>query len=570
VPDDPATTSSGDLREGAKLGRCRIERVLATGGMGTIYIAQHEALDKTVVVKVLPPNLAADPEYQKRFLREARAAAKLEHPNIVQIYDAATESDMPYIVMQYIEGQDLQVLLDKKGRAPLGDSLSITKKVAQALAFAHKQGIIHRDIKPSNIMISKQGKVMVTDFGLARHISGTMSATVTQGGIVLGTPDYISPEQAMGERTDGRTDIYSLGCTIFRMIAGRPPYEDPNPVTVMMKHVRDTDQPPLLRKLVADVPEVVEKMVDKMLKKNPSERYQTMEEVVAAIDACKGKAGAGSRVETSPIAKTGASTAITPPLPKRTALIIAASAVGTLLFLIILGFLLRPSAATRLLNEAKGFEKRGDEWTSTALQAYHDIEKTYPGSTQADEAHRLAEALELRLATKKLDSADADYKTGKATFTAAAVKIHEARAVASLKARCDQLWQELSRAEVLARTARVCRLIMEAEETQPGPDRDKVFEKFEELLNPADLSRVGKIEIRRFFNFLLGRMKPGRVTFVSIEPKVDTLKLIVEDSRAELTLVVTTKNAQGEIKSAEAPTHWTHADDTWYFALKEK
>jgi tRNA A-37 threonylcarbamoyl transferase component Bud32 len=546
--------------------------------MGTIYIAHHEALDKTVVVKVLPPNLASDPEYQKRFLREARAAAKLEHPNIVQIYDAASEGDMPYIVMQFIEGQDLQVLLDKKGKAPIGDALSITKKVAQALAFAHKQGIVHRDIKPSNIMISKQGKVMVTDFGLARQISGTMSATVTQGGVVLGTPDYISPEQAMGERTDGRTDIYSLGCTLYRMIAGRPPYEDPNPVTVMMKHVRDTDQPEAIRKLAPEASEAVEKLVDRMLKKNPSERFQTMEEVIAAIDACKGKgAGAGSRVETSPVAHANPPTAaIAQVAPKRTILIVALSAIGTLFFLVLLGFILRPSAATRDLNSAKDLERRAeqsDSFLPAALEAYRGIIKTHAGTKEAAEAQQRLDALEHRRVEKERSKIQSDYKDGKATFAASAFAIKVLRAsttAADEQKKCDDLWMDLAKAEVLARASRLAKALAEFEKGATPAERQKPLEELEALVNPDDVMKVGKVKVRERFVGLLFAARVGRITVQSIEVKPDSVQIAADRSRATLTLIVAFKSHQGEDKTNESPSEWINADGVWYVDVKEK
>jgi tRNA A-37 threonylcarbamoyl transferase component Bud32 len=574
VADDPSLTQSGNLNTGARLGRCRVERVLATGGMGTIYLAHHESLDKTVVLKVLPPNLAADPEYQKRFLREARAAAKLEHPNIVQIYDAATEADMPYIIMQFIEGQDLQVLLDKKGRAPIGDALSITKKVAQALAFAHKQGIVHRDIKPSNIMISKQGKVMVTDFGLARQISGTMSATVTQGGIVLGTPDYISPEQAMGERTDGRTDIYSLGCMLYRMLAGRPPYEDPNPVTIMMKHVRDSDQPEPIRKVNPDVPEVVEKLLDRMMRKNPSERFATMDDVVVAIDGCKGKAGAGSRVETSPVPQA---TIPTLPLPavgsKRSlGLIIAASVVGTIVLLFLLGFLLRPSPAQRALNEARNLEKREGDWLAAALTAYRSVERNHAGTPQAAEARALGDALELRLANQRIDAVEADYKASKATFADAASRLRDLRASphADIVRRVTTTWESLSKLEILARAKKLCELLVAVEKSPPGADREKLLDQVEDFVDPADLNRFGKRAVRLRFEGMIGLLRLGKVSLVSLEAKADSVVVAADGRSATLTLVIQTKTKEGEIKPGESPAPWVVVNDAWYVDFKEK
>jgi len=192
--------------ENTLLGHCRLLRKLGQGGMGAVWLARHETLDKEVAVKILPDNYANDPEAVPRFLREAKAAARLEHPNVVQVLDAGTDHETHFIVMQFVDGTDLEKTLKKRGPFALADALAVGKRVALALAAAHKLGIVHRDIKPANIMLTKQGRIMVADFGLARDIQG--GPTITAAQEAIGTPHYLSPEQARGEAVDGRSDIY--------------------------------------------------------------------------------------------------------------------------------------------------------------------------------------------------------------------------------------------------------------------------------------------------------------------------------------------------------------------------
>ncbi len=376
---------------GTLLGRCRLQKIIGQGGMGTVYLAHHEALDKTVAVKVLPRKYSQNSEYVRRFQREARSAAKLEHPNIIQVLDVANDGDVHYIVMQYYEGMDLGQLIDKKGKLAVSDALSITKKVAQALGAAHAAGIVHRDVKPSNIVVTKQGKVLVTDFGLAREITGTMTGNaITQSsGIVLGTPQYISPEQAMGERSDARSDLYSLGATFYAMLAGRPPYDDDNPVSVLMKHVRENEKPESLRKINPEVPEALERLVDKMMAKSPSGRPATMDDVVSSIDLIKGARGTGPVATAQPA--------------KRPGWILAAGGgllAGMVVMVVVLVLLVVSSAKRDLAAAILAEEEAGTDPARLreAVRLYRDIQSRYTNSDHARTATERADAIEDKLA----------------------------------------------------------------------------------------------------------------------------------------------------------------------------
>jgi len=197
-PDDPLV--------GKELGHCTLQRKLGQGGMGAVYLAHHPGLNKSVAVKVLPGDLAGAPEFRERFIREARLAARLEHPNVVQVYDVGHEQGVHYISMQYVEGKSLDAVLKERKKLSVGEALSTTKRVAAALAAAAKLGIVHRDIKPHNILISKDGVVKVADFGLAKDEDANRS--ISEPGVVMGTPYYMSPEQAKGEKVDHRSDLY--------------------------------------------------------------------------------------------------------------------------------------------------------------------------------------------------------------------------------------------------------------------------------------------------------------------------------------------------------------------------
>jgi beta-lactam-binding protein with PASTA domain len=272
-------TESGDetIRLG---GRYELGGLLGRGGMADVRVGRDLRLGRTVAVKQLRADLSADDTFQARFRREAQSSAALNHPSIVAVYDTGETLDphgshVPYIVMEYVEGQTLRDILRgaENGRKILPErALSITADVLSALDYSHRSGIIHRDIKPANVMLTPSGQVKVMDFGIARAIADTSSA-MTQTAAVIGTAQYLSPEQARGETVDARSDIYSTGCLLYELLTGRPPFIGDSPVSVAYQHVREEARPP--SQLNPDVSEAIDNIVAKALAKRVDDRYQS-------------------------------------------------------------------------------------------------------------------------------------------------------------------------------------------------------------------------------------------------------------------------------------------------------
>lgn len=291
-------------------GRYQLSGPLGRGGMAQVFRARDTRLGREVAVKQLRVDLAGDPTFQARFRREAQAAAGLNHPNIVSVYDTGEEPDpitgisVPYIVMELVEGHTLREIL-RDGRKILPQrALEFTQGVLDALSFSHKAGIVHRDIKPANVMLTSMGVVKVMDFGIARAVADT-SATMTQTAAVIGTAQYLSPEQARGETVDARSDIYSAGCLMYELLVGRPPFQGDSPVSVAYQHVRENPVPP--SQLDPVVTPGMDAIVLKALAKDPAHRYQT----AAAMRADIGRLLAGQPVTATlpvPVAPT-------PPVP---------------------------------------------------------------------------------------------------------------------------------------------------------------------------------------------------------------------------------------------------------------
>ncbi len=277
------------LTPGTKLGRYEIRSKLGAGGMGEVYLAQDTKLDRKVAIKLLPESLVADEQARKRLVREAQAAAKLDHPNICSIHEVGEEDGRSFIVMQYVEGETLDIRMKRK-RLELSESLSITTQVADALVEAHAHGIIHRDIKPSNIMITPRGKVKVLDFGLAKMMASELAVdteaetamVLTQTGLVVGTAPYMSPEQLRAERLDGRSDIFSYGAVLYEIIGGRRPFEAKS-LAEITSAILMRDPPPL-QSHSGMMPAGLESLVLKCLEKEPARRYQTMVELLVDLD----------------------------------------------------------------------------------------------------------------------------------------------------------------------------------------------------------------------------------------------------------------------------------------------
>jgi serine/threonine-protein kinase len=263
-------------------GRYELGELLGFGGMAEVHRGRDTRLGREVAVKTLRADLARDPTFQSRFRREAQSAAGLNHPSIVAVYDTGEEvsgsGSVPYIVMEYVEGRTLRDILAVERRLPWRRAMEITAKVCAALDYSHRQGIVHRDIKPGNVMVTPTGDIKVMDFGIARAVTSS-SATMTQTAAVMGTAQYLSPEQARGEPVDARSDVYSTGCLLYELLAGSPPFTGDSPVAVAYQHVREVPVPP--SRLVSDLPPAADAVVLKAMAKNPVNRYQSAAEMRA-------------------------------------------------------------------------------------------------------------------------------------------------------------------------------------------------------------------------------------------------------------------------------------------------
>lgn len=307
-PETPPTSSTGDVTDwstaatprvrdltGSTLGDYRVERLLGRGGMGEVYLARQVSLNREVAFKVLRPDLLTNPTYQARFESEAWAAAKLNEPNIVHIYSLGTIDGLRYIAMEYVQGTNLKDYLQKKGPPELMLGLSIMRQAGTAIKAAGEVGLVHRDVKPENLLLTRKGLVKVADFGLCRDQD--RDTGVTQPGVTMGTPLYMSPEQAQGHELDHRSDLYSLGVTFYHMLGGQPPFKAESPLALALKHVKDA--PVDLSVHRPDLPPDLCRLVMKLIEKDPSRRYQSASDMLRdlakvreAVQAAQTLAGA--------------------------------------------------------------------------------------------------------------------------------------------------------------------------------------------------------------------------------------------------------------------------------------
>ncbi|MEW6563212.1 MAG: serine/threonine-protein kinase [Pseudomonadota bacterium] len=267
-----------------RLGRYEVVAELGQGAMGVVYKAIDPLIDRVVAIKTINLNQAEDEkeEYEGRFYQEAKAAGRLSHPNIVTIYDVGREDHIAYIAMEFLEGRELRDILNDGEPLPLDQVLDIVAQVALGLAYAHENGIVHRDVKPSNIMVTRDGHVKITDFGIARMAS---SAVRTQTGMVLGSPKYMSPEQVVGKELDQRSDIFSLGAMLYEMLTGRSPFDGENVNSILYQVVNAMPTPPNI--VNPDLPEMLSFIVAKALAKNVDERYQNAREFADDLRICR-------------------------------------------------------------------------------------------------------------------------------------------------------------------------------------------------------------------------------------------------------------------------------------------
>ncbi len=294
-----------ELEAGEQVGQYEILSLLGRGGMGTVYLAEDHSLGRKVALKMLPTHLLEDAEIVARVQREAHALARLRHPNLAHIYTVGEHKGHPYFAMEYIKGSALNTIVAKTGRLPPMQAAHIAAEVMAALDNVHKAGIIHRDVKPGNIIIDQDGRTILMDFGLARQ---ELDAPLTADHTVLGTPNYMSPEQAKGESLDARTDIYSLGIVLYEMLTGSPPFEGKSSFEILRHHIESSAPAP--SEVEPDVPPELDHVVARALAKSADDRYPTVREMAGALSAIYRTAtlvrlAEGTAADTAPLTRAG-------------------------------------------------------------------------------------------------------------------------------------------------------------------------------------------------------------------------------------------------------------------------
>jgi eukaryotic-like serine/threonine-protein kinase len=274
--------------------RYELEELVGTGGMSSVYRAHDRLLERDVALKVLHDQFTVDGDYVERFRREARSVAQLSHPNIVTVIDRGEQDGRQFIVFEYVDGENLKALVEREGPLPEREAIELALQIARALGFAHEHGLVHRDVKPQNVLLNGDGQAKVTDFGIARSLD--VHGGLTQTGTVMGTSDYIAPEQARGRRADAQSDIYSLGAVLYELLTGEVPFPGANFVAVALRHINEPS--PSVRERRPDLSPRLDAAITRAMAKEPRERFRSMDELCAELAACLGPEPAISAAET--------------------------------------------------------------------------------------------------------------------------------------------------------------------------------------------------------------------------------------------------------------------------------
>ncbi len=411
---------------GKELGQYKILAEIGRGGMGIVYKAYQISLNREVALKILPPALSSDENLIKRFLREAEAAAKLSHPNIVQIFDINEIDGIHFFAMEYLRGETLTQKIEREGPLPVKEAVRIGIAVADALSYSHAEGIIHRDIKPGNIMIDPHGHVKVTDFGLARAME---SSRLTTTGIIIGTPEYMSPEQAQGEPLDGRSDLYSLGIVLYEALTGKIPFEASTPFAVAQKQIYEPL--PLPCSIRAEIPKELEAVILKCAEKDPAKRYRSGEDFRNALESFAGRIGL-ERITPTVAEKGAPQKSILKRIRGGKEALVIASFIAVLFLLLVpvrKKFLEHPGElkparesepprepelprepqppredeANKIINEARRFIEQG--FYSEAVSKLEEVQRRFPQNPQASFIPQWIKEVQDKEAGKKIEKA---------------------------------------------------------------------------------------------------------------------------------------------------------------------
>jgi eukaryotic-like serine/threonine-protein kinase len=278
--------------------RYELQELVGTGGMSSVYRAHDRLLERDVALKVLHEQYTADGDYVERFRREARSVAKLSHPNIVTVIDRGEQEGRQFIVFEYVDGENLKALVEREGPLPEQEAIELALQVARALGFAHEHGLVHRDVKPQNVLLNGDAGAKVTDFGIARSLD--VQGGLTQTGTVMGTSDYIAPEQARGQPVDAQSDVYSLGAVLYELLTGEVPFPGDNFVAVAMRHINEP--PPSVRERRPELSPRLDAAIRRAMAKNPRDRFASMEDFCRELQACLAGETAASAAQTMVVA----------------------------------------------------------------------------------------------------------------------------------------------------------------------------------------------------------------------------------------------------------------------------